>query len=94
MKNSYNKYLKYKNKYLKLKKQLGGDIYLIQQLIDIDISNMNLEELKELEKEVVKVRDNLCGFEREEKPVECDNLQIKRISIKDKIEKLTNEGIK
>jgi len=88
MNNIYeNKYYKYKNKYLKLKKQLGGDIYLIQKLIDKDISNMNLDELKELEKMVIDTRDKYCGFELEEKPLECDNLQLKRIKIKEAIKK-------
>ena len=84
-----NKYLKYKNKYLNLKKQIGGDINLIQTLIDVDISNMNLEELIELEKLVLNTRDGFCGFELDEKPIECDNLQMKRVLIKNKIDELT-----
>jgi hypothetical protein len=85
-----NKYLKYKNKYLNLKKQLGGNISLIQKLVDIDISNMNLEELKDLEKLVIETRDSFCGFELEDKPIECENLQMKRIIIKNRINELTN----
>ena len=84
------KYLKYKKKYLKLKKQLGGNINEIQTLINTDISNMKLDELKELEKKVVDTRDTYCGFELEDKPIECENLQIKRIEIKDKIKILSN----
>jgi hypothetical protein len=80
----FKKYLKYKKKYLKLK-QFGGDIFVIQELIDTDISKMNLDELKELEKKVVETRDKFCGFELLEKPLECENLQIKRIEIKNKI---------
>ena len=92
----FQKYLKYKNKYLELKNQLGGDLFYVGdrvvgsgenlELNDIRIS-MWLYHIKDLRGKIIKIDDNRDSVGYPILTVEFDDGRI----IKDSSFKFTNE---